>query len=236
MKILRFSLLIAFIFTSSVLFAQKAGDFVLGGSLSYSNSQSKMFVNTVETIQVESGTNSKSSNFSILPSFHWFVSDNFVLGTSIGYNSSKTFAGYGENGYTTTEKYIKSNAFVFEPSAYYYIKICNKLYYTPQLSIAFSSGKNHLHTYDPYLSNSDEEIGKLSGFGIGLHLAKFEYRATDKIGVGVGLGLGHIAYVHQKVTDSRQHNAVDYKTSLFDSAINTENLLGDITLSFKWYF
>src|SRR6187402_654051 len=67
----------------SMSYAQTvSGTKAIGGGINYTSESGLS--------SYEGGNDGKQTDFSIVPSFGYFVSDNFMLGVAIGYNSSKS--------------------------------------------------------------------------------------------------------------------------------------------------
>ena len=101
-----------------------------------------------------------SVEFAIQPKFGVFVAKNFMIGVGVGYGVESM------DGATV-------HALTLGPTFSYYVPLCEGLYYTPTIDLAYC------------LAASDGE--SLSGFGLGVTLFGLEYRPTPRIGISGGL-------------------------------------------------
>ncbi|MDE5612689.1 MAG: hypothetical protein K2I90_11820 [Odoribacter sp.] len=159
------------------LFAQNAGDMVVSGSLSW-NSNSTKWKSDNES-SVEKGLRS----FSIIPEFHYFVSDRFSIGAGIGYALTKTPNGSYDMDDDEDVLFNKLGFFVFQPVAQYYVSLNDKFYYVPRFYIGFGVGK-----YKEEQGRNTSYDLNASVFNIGLSLLNFEFKPADKIGIRFSAG------------------------------------------------
>ena len=142
----KISICLLAIFATSIfgVSAQNKGEMYVGGSLG------------LGTTSVISGGNSATGvSFQIAPEFGYFVIDNLKVGASVSYGV--------ESGDPAT--HIVS----VMPNLAYYVRLCDKFYYTPGLSVGFTCG----------ISNDIS----MPGFGLGLALGSFEFRPIEKLSV-----------------------------------------------------
>ncbi|NCC98176.1 MAG: hypothetical protein EOL95_00530 [Bacteroidia bacterium] len=130
-----------------VVSAQNKGDKYVGGNLGVS-------VNSAIT----SALSSTSVSFAINPAFGYFETDNLCLRGSLGYALTATKDGL-------------SHIFTAGPAISYYVRVCDRFYYTPSFEAAFV-----------YMS-----VYNACGFGLGLGLGSFEMRPTSHLGLSVDL-------------------------------------------------
>ncbi|MFI3319778.1 MAG: outer membrane beta-barrel protein [Rikenellaceae bacterium] len=153
-------------------------------------------------IGYSSANEGDDTSFTIMPHAHYFLNDNWAVGGAIGYMSSKT------NDVTDY------SAFVIEPSAYFYYEIANNLYFAPK-------------GYVSYVNDSELDM---SGFGIGVDLARFEYKLSDNIGFGLSLPIASISYNSVTVGDADAANS-------FYLGVNSDGFnMNSFTFSFNYYF
>lgn len=124
--------------------AQTKGEMYAGSSLGIGT-----------TSLISKGNSATGVTFNIAPEFGYFVADNFKVGATVAY-------GVESSGTTTHTIQIM-------PNLAYYVRLCDKFYYTPGLSVGFTCG----------ISDGIS----MPGFGLGLSLGSFEFRPTEKLGV-----------------------------------------------------
>jgi len=128
--------------------AQTKGEMYAGGSLGIGT-----------TSLISKGNSATGVTFNIAPEFSYFVADNFKVGATVAY-------GIESNGTTTHTIQIM-------PNLAYYVRLCDKFYYTPGVELGFVCGIS--------------EGVSMPGFGVGLSLGCFEFRPTQKFALSVSL-------------------------------------------------
>ena len=128
--------------------AQQKGDFYLGGNLGVN----------VTSVSV-SGESASAAEFGIAPEIGYFVTDRFMLGLGLSYNIASGDAA--------------THTFTIGPKFSYYAPICDNLYYTPSLEVAFAYG-----------SSSGLNM---SGFGLGLSCFGLEFRPSKHLGFSASI-------------------------------------------------
>lgn len=162
----------AVLFCGLTAYAQKqAGSILIGGQFSLSTDSKKVDFKGTET------TDAKTLDFSIRPSVHYFLTDEFAIGGSIGYNFNKELID------TKEDLYDKTGVFSIRPSLIYNMKIGEKFSYMPEffIDLGFASYKHEVN---------ENTTSKYSGFAysVGLELLKFEFMPTSKIGLTFSCG------------------------------------------------
>lgn len=122
-------LVFASVIATTAVYAQtSSGNMMVGGSINFSSSSR------------EGGSLNDYSSFSVSPSFGYFISDNFAVGTSLTIATSRTGTGSAK----TT-----SNSFGVGPFARYYkFTSDDRFAFFGQAGLSFSSGKT-----DPAFGN-----------------------------------------------------------------------------------
>lgn len=142
------------------------------------------------------GASVSTTNVGFAPEFGYFVADRLRIGASLAYNLASS------DGATT-------HALTIGPSLAYYVKLCDRLYYTPEVGIGFA-----------YSSTEG-----LSGYGVsaGLALGAFEFRASKRCGISVNLL--SLEYAYQSYSDL----GAGSNTVVFQLGISP-------SVGFKYYF
>ncbi len=214
--------------------AQMRGDWVMGGSIQIESTESLLDAGGRETL-IDGDINGTS--FALLPSIHYFVSDRISLGVALGYRHAKTFMGYANEDPLMDKLYDDRGEFVIQPSFYYYVELCDWLFYAPKTYVDFRMGKNKYDYYDATSGHvrKMEDIDTFH-FGFGMNLTHFEVKMTERVSLGIGLGLGDIAFMtqHEKMTHADGSESTHKKRS-FVSNLNSGNWLGNIDFTLMWY-
>ena len=132
----------------TTLSAQNKGDMYAGGSFGLGT-----------TSLISGGESTTALSFEIAPEYGYFVTNNFKIGASISYGV--------ESGNPVR------HSFQIMPNLAYYVRICDKFYYTPGAELGFVCDVN--------------DGVSMPGFGVGLSLGSFEFRPTEKFGLSVNL-------------------------------------------------
>ena len=141
------------------LSAQNKGDKYVGGIIGI----------TTTSISID-GSSASQTTFGFAPEFGYFASDRLRVGGSIGY---QLISSDGETTHGLTAG----------PSLAYYVRLCDRFYYTPQLAVGFA------------FASTDGTSGY--GFDAGLSLGAFEIRPSAHIGLSVSLltlGYSYLSY------------------------------------------
>ncbi len=128
--------------------AQQKGDLYLGGNIG-------VYVSSVSVL----GESASATEFGIAPEIGYFVTDRFMLGLGVSYGITSGDAA--------------THSFTIGPKFSYYAPLCDKLYYTPTLEIAFAYG-------------SSENLN-MPGFGIGLSCFGLEFRPSKHFGLSASI-------------------------------------------------
>lgn len=181
--------LLAILSTSAICAsAQTKGDMFVGGSLGLGT-----------TSVITDGNSSTNLNFSISPEFGYFVTNNLKVGASLSY-------GIDFANYTTHTLSIM-------PNLAYYVKVCDKFFYTPGLELGFVAA------FSDGLS--------MPGFGLGVNLGSFEFRPTNKF--GLSMNLLSLSYVLLTYKDKNYGVSFNSNAVSFNLGINP-------SIGVKYYF
>lgn len=155
------------------------GKYILGGTASYQSSKSD-------------ATNANAAeNLSLVPNLGYFVSDNFAIGTGIGYNYSKT-ADASATG--------MNQAVVVSPFGRYYAGLSDQFKFFGQASVPMTFG-----TVKSVDANGDTGAKVGSSTSVGVDLSPgFAYFPTKKI--GIEFALRGVSYNNYKVKDANDND------------------------------
>lgn len=207
------------------MMAQRAGSLYLGNTFEFGGSRTS------------SGTDDKEKSgnfsFSLNPEFGYFLSDKFSLGfqATASLNVSKDTAP--ESTYGNAKH--RNRTFSFGPVANYYVGLSEKLYWAPKANVTLSFNKS-TNIKDDNNNNWNKSVG----FGFGVNLANFEYRATDRLYVSASLGLGWISFRHSKATKwGKEVDNVETTGKYDDNSTNSfswgiDNTISAVGLGFKY--
>ena len=175
-------LLLSLVAVSALAFSTQAqtekGKFMLGGNVGFN------------TTKVD-GANKSDLSFKVIPSVGYFVSDNFAIGTGVGYTYDKTVS-----------KKILSQAFEVAPFGRYYVGLSDQFKFFGQLSVPMSFGNNKVLDAD---GNSGAKIASTTNIGVNV-APGFAFFPTKKIGIEFSVnGLG---YANSSIKDEATGNKV----------------------------
>lgn len=131
---------LAAIVSLQVASAQKRGEMYVGGSLGVTTASASI-----------DGISASATSFGFAPEFGYFVADRLRLSGSIAYNLTSS----GDT----------SHALTIGPSVAYYVRLCDRFYYTPEAGIGFAYAS-------AYGANG-------YGFATGLKFGAFEFRPAS---------------------------------------------------------
>lgn len=140
------------------------GKVMLGGNVGFSSSK-------------VDGANKSDFSFSVVPSAGYFVSDNFAIGTGVGYTYNKEVSDLNLN-----------QAFKVAPFGRYYVGLSDQFKFFGQLSVPMSFGNDKVLD-----ANGDTGAKTASTTDIGVNLAPgFAFFPTKRIGIEFSVnGLGY---------------------------------------------
>ncbi|MBB6499960.1 outer membrane beta-barrel protein [Pedobacter cryoconitis] len=164
-------LLLSLIAVSALAFTTQAqtekGKFMLGGNVEFDSNK-------------PNGASKSNTIFNIVPSVGYFVTDNFAIGTGVGYESAKnhvdatTVNGVNIGGSTT-----KNQAFVVAPFARYYKGITEQFKFFGQLSVPMAFGNTKVGDVD---GNNYAKVSKYNNVGVALSPG-FAFFPSKKFGI-----------------------------------------------------
>lgn len=227
-KVFVFSLAM-FIATAS--FAQMKGEMSVGGKLGVTARSLTGSVTMKVGSNTETGKNNPSSavNFIIAPEFNYFVIDNLQITGRLAYGISSNAMKDIESDSRAT---VNTHSFMIGPAVSYYLKLADKLYYTPEVGIYAS-----VYVEESILKTSgDKNVSKSPAFGgadLQFNLASFEYRPTDRLGINLNLLTMDVNMLTVSENNTMMGTEVKTTTNLTDFNFN---LGAGVTVGVKYYF
>lgn len=208
-----------FCMLSSVsLFAQKAGDMYISGSIGMSGNNTKSVINNTST-KVPGGF-----QMNITPQFGIFVIENLEVHLGLGYQFSKTPSDI------KTEESTNTSMFTITPGINYYFPIVDgKFYYTPGLDLSVGFGGSNYKT-----ETTTNKLSNNTSFGLSLALVSFEFRPVEYFGISFHAGDLTYALNQEKLPQSGNSSVnidAKYITNNVDFGLNL-----NATIGFRYYF
>ncbi|HEY1061120.1 MAG TPA: outer membrane beta-barrel protein [Daejeonella sp.] len=176
-------LILSIVALSSLTLASYAqtekGKFILGGTALY------------ETSKSDAANANSAENLNLVPNLGYFVSDNFAIGTGIGYSFSKAAVASATG---------INNAVIVSPFGRYYAGLSDQFKFFGQASVPMAFG-----TVKAVDANGDAgaKAGTSTSFGVALSPG-FVYFPTKKL--GIELALKGISYNNLKVKDANDND------------------------------
>lgn len=169
------------------LSAQNKGDKYVGGMLGV----------TTNTVSIErdmwsyENSTSTQTTFSFAPQAGVFVCNNLRLGGLLSYQ-------------LTNKGDITTHALTIGPSLAYYVRLCERFYYTPEVSLgfAFESAKVYNESTTGY------------GVGLGVSLGAFEFQPSSHWGIAFSLLSLDYSYLSYSDYDHIDVSEVDFKLGI----------------------
>lgn len=162
-------LLLSLIAVSALAFTTQAqtekGNFMLGGNVGFNTSKND-------------GAPKTDINFNVVPSIGYFITNNFAVGTGVGYQFDKSYNTTTVNGVTTGNS-TKVSAFVVSPFARYYKGINEQFKFFGQLSVPMSFGNTKAGD-----ANGDNFVKVSKDNNVGVALSPgFAFFPSKKFGI-----------------------------------------------------
>ena len=168
MKKLLLSMVAVAAFAFSTQAQTEKGNTMLGGNLGFNTSKTD-------------GAVKADVNFRIVPTVGYFVSDNFAIGTGIGYNYNKKVSTNNLN-----------EAIEVSPFGRYYVDLSDQFKFFGQLSVPMAFGNNKLVDYEGNVA--DDKYASTTNIGVNI-APGFAFFPTKKIGIELSVnGLGYNNY------------------------------------------
>ncbi|WGQ08901.1 outer membrane beta-barrel protein [Pedobacter gandavensis] len=187
MKKLVLSLVAVSAFAFSTQAQTEKGKIIVGGNVAF------------DTQKSDAAGAKSNSNFQIVPSVGYFVSDNIAIGTGIGYGYSKTNGVAGADN-TTAQFGNKNTSFVVNPFGRYYANLSESFKFFGQLSVPMAFGKDK--AVDA-AGNTGAKTGTTTEIGVALSPG-FAFYPTKKIGIEFALnGLNYNTLRKEGVNDEK---------------------------------
>jgi outer membrane protein len=188
-------LLLSLVAVAALTFGANAqtekGKIILGGNVGFNSSK-------------VDGASKADVNFSVVPSVGYFVSDNFAIGTGVGYEYEKTVsANRGQ-----------LEAFKVAPFGRYYVNLTDQFKFFGQLSVPLAFGS--LKSVE---ANGDTGSKYASTTSIGVNVAPgFAFFPNKKIGIEFsvnGLGYENFSTKAEATGDKVKTNSFGFEANTF---------------------
>ncbi len=186
-------LLLSLVAVAGLAFTTQAqtekGKIMLGGNVGFSSSK-------------VDGADKSDFSFSVIPSAGYFISNNFAIGTGVGYTYNKEVSDLNLN-----------QAFKVAPFGRYYVGLSDQFKFFGQLSVPMSFGNDKVVD-----ANGDTGAKTATTTSIGVNIAPgFAFFPTKRVGIEFSVnGLG---YNHASVKNEATGNKV--KADEFGLEANT---------------
>lgn len=189
-------------------FAQQKGDISLNGSIGYdiTNSATK----NDNLIIKQKG----DRNFRFTAGADYFIIDNLSVGLDLSYDLGMNPKTIGDD-----TLFSKTGIFAIIPNVSYHIKLCDRLYYTPEFEIGIGFGENS----EPINASQRIKSG-FTVFSMALNPAKIEFRPIDNLGLTLSFGSVRYTSTFAKEGDA----SVTYDNFGFD-------ILGSANIGVRFY-
>ncbi|WP_299441670.1 hypothetical protein [uncultured Aquimarina sp.] len=185
-------------------FGFEKGDFIISGTMSYSNQNSDSFRSNIDGST--SWSDSKGYNFNFIPEVGYFISPSFMTGIKLGYISFKN-QSYSDSGF---ESYSKGNGYSTSLFGRYYFSAQKRISLFIELDAGYSK-----------ISSDSEVRTSLSNLNIGKNdNTNYSVAASPGINLFINKNLsltsriGKLSYAHIKDT---------YSNSEGDTSVNRRN-------------
>jgi hypothetical protein len=173
-------LLLSLLAVSALAFTTQAqtekGKIMVGGNVEFNSAK-------------VDGADKSNTTLSLVPSAGYFISDNFALGTGIGYQFAKAYTASTPNSF-------KTQAFVVNPFARYYTNITDQFKFFGQLSVPMSFGNTKASTDNGdnyYKTNNNNSVGVALSPG-------FAFFPSNKF--GIEFSVNGISYNDNRLEDA----------------------------------
>jgi outer membrane protein W len=148
--------------------------------------------------QKNDGAPKSDINFNVVPSIGYFISNNFAVGTGVGYQFAKYYSNTVVDG-TNVGSSTKVSAFVVSPFARYYKNITDQFKFYGQLSVPMSFG-----TTKDGDANGDNFVKVSKDNNVGVALSPgFAFFPSKKF--GIEFSVQGISYNDQSFKDANDN-------------------------------
>lgn len=198
MKKVLFPLLFTCLISTNILAQNKQGSLAIGGTLSLVVENEKDKNNNITV------DGPKTTNFKIIPTAEYFISDKFSIGLGIGYDNEKTKTVNGNVTTTTNHGWP-----VIQPFARMYFPLGEKVSFFGQASVDIEPGKvkTEVKAGNTTTTTSNNDFWIQAGITPGLSL-----NLSDKVAIDATFGF--IGYRHEKV-ENGANSSTTYNSAIF---------------------
>lgn len=209
-------------------FAQKEDDKYIGFAILGSGGKNYQTISTSSgSSRSLSNSTSQISNTVLAGQFEvgYFTSDYLRVSLGLGVPFSSAPDGYGD--------YMNSLGFQVSPSISRYFRICDGVYYTPEIAGAFEWGNYYdsdaIISLDAFKTDTAKQPYK--GWVLSVYFLAFEFRLGENTALGVALG--NVSYTEVSMTRDVSSFSTDTKTTIKDGVLNCS--LNSATASLRFY-
>lgn len=191
-------------------FAQKKGDMFIAGSISADFG--------TQTTSLSDGGHSTSVSMP-LPTrigfgveYGYFVVDNLKLGMSMSVPLTSTPVEEVDG------KWLKDKTFSFavNPNAAYYVRLADRLYYTPEVGVSAYFG-----SLKEQPSKSETYKTPFWGWAVYANLLSFEFRVSEKIAIGALIGdMSYGSTIYTNTYNDAKATINQFKFDLNNSSVH----------------
>jgi len=201
-------LLLSLIAVSALAFSTQAqtekGNFMIGGNVQVSSDK-------------QDDADKANTNFTINPSVGYFISNNFAVGTGIGYQFSKTHTTNVTGGNITAIDTRKNEAFVVSPFARYYKGASEQFKFFGQLSVPMAFGNTKTGDAD---GNNYVKTNKYNSIGVALSPGVAFFPGKK---FGIEFSVEGISYNNYSVKDGNDNDIIGGGSKSFNLGANFFN-------------
>jgi hypothetical protein len=202
-------ILAAMVLASTFSFAQSKGNMFIGGTIGFNNvggSQKVTAANTSVQTDYQSTT-----DFNIMGSFHYMITDNLAIGLGLGYSMDKTpITLLSDNGNVT------NSMFNIAPSLIYFQHIGDNFAWDPELQIGIGFGSHKDKTQNTVAGETSTVTTTTDRFGFGVAIKPLSFQYSINKHLAINASFGSIYYKMYKLGDSDNYN----KTNTFGLGLN----------------
>ena len=176
-------LLLSIVAVAALAFTTQAqtekGNTMLGGNLSFLSTKAN-------------GAAKSDVSFSVVPSVGYFISNNFAIGTGVGYTYDKVANKFGADGKVSVAGSL-TQAFEVAPFGRYYVALSDQFKFFGQVAVPMEFGTLKAINAD---NNTGDKLGTSTNIGVTV-APGFAFFPTKHI--GIEFSVNGLEYQHSQV-------------------------------------